>query len=80
VAVQDAGSGIDPNSLAARIDGSKVALTYSAGRVTIVPNGFSRGKHALELTVADYQETKNMETFGEVLPNTRVLRVRFTVR
>jgi hypothetical protein len=29
---------------------------------------------------ADYQETKNMENTGPVLPNTRTFRARFVVR
>jgi hypothetical protein len=29
---------------------------------------------------ADYQETKNMEDVGPVLPNTRVLRTTVTLR
>ena len=81
VSVKDAGSGIDPFSLVAKIDGSKHPVSYSAGRATVELNGLvSGGKHTLELSVADYQETKNMETFGGILPNTRVFRASFTVR
>jgi hypothetical protein len=29
---------------------------------------------------ADYQETKNMENVGAVLPNTRTLRTAITIR
>jgi hypothetical protein len=32
------------------------------------------------VTVSDYQETKNMESYGAVLPNTRVYRASFTVK
>jgi len=32
------------------------------------------------VTASDLQETKNMESFGGVLPNTRVYRASFTVR
>ena len=70
----------DPSSLAARIDGSKTDLSYASGRATIVLNGLAAGKHTLELTVGDLQETKNMESFGGVLPNTRVFRASFSVR
>ncbi len=80
VSVQDEGSGVDPDTLAARIDGSKVDFDYAAGQVGIALNGLAAGKHTLVLTVSDYQETKNFETFGGVLPNTRVYSVRFTVR
>jgi subtilisin family serine protease len=80
VSVQDAGSGVDPSSLFARIDGSKTSLSYAPGRVTIALGGLRKGRHTLELTVADYQETKNMESFGGILPNTRVYRASFTVK
>ena len=36
---------------------------------TIIP-----GRHEVTISAADYQETKNMEDVGPVLPNTRVLR------
>jgi hypothetical protein len=29
---------------------------------------------------SDYQETKNMENTGPILPNTRTLRATFTIR
>jgi hypothetical protein len=83
VSVHDAGSGVDPSSLRATIDGSTTArpVSYSAGRVSVKLSGLeSHGRHTLLLTVSDYQETKNMETFGGVLPNTRVLHAGFTVR
>ena len=32
------------------------------------------------MTVADYQETKNMEDVGPILPNTRTLRTSYLVR
>lgn len=78
LSVRDTGSGIDPSSLALRVDGAKHPLSYSSGKVTI--SGLGVGKHALELMVGDYQETKNMETFGGILPNTRVYRATITVR
>jgi hypothetical protein len=83
VAVQDAGSGVDPSTLRATIDGSSTPrpVSYSAGRVSVRLGGLeSHGRHTLRLTVSDYQETKNIETFGGILPNTRVLRAGFTVR
>jgi subtilisin family serine protease len=80
VAVADAGSGIDPSSLAARIDTGKADLSYASGRVTVELNGLAKGRHTLQLTVSDFQETKNMESFGGILPNTRVYRATFTVR
>jgi hypothetical protein len=32
------------------------------------------------VTASDYQETKNMEDVGPVLPNTRVLQTTVTLR
>jgi hypothetical protein len=80
VSVQDKGSGVNPDTLAARIDGSKYSVDYVAGNVGIALSGLAAGKHTLELTVSDYQETKNFETFGGILPNTRVYRLPFTAR
>jgi hypothetical protein len=80
VAVADSGSGIDRNSLSARVDAGKANLTYASGRVTVELNGLATGRHTLQLTVSDFQETKNMESFGGILPNTRVYRAIFTVR
>ena len=79
LSVRDSGSGVDPSSLSASIDGTKVPLTYASGTVTVVVGGLLGGRHTIELTVSDYQETKNMETFGGVLPNTRDFRASFTL-
>jgi len=38
------------------------------------------GRHTLKLSVADYQESKNMEDVARILPNTRTLSARFVVR
>ena len=83
VSVHDAGSGVDPSSLRATLDGSTTArpVSYSSGRVTVRLTGLeSHGRHTLQLAVSDYQEAKNMESFGGVLPNTRVLHASFTIR
>jgi subtilisin family serine protease len=80
VAVSDPGSGVDPSSMTARIDGNRASAAYAAGRVTVQLGGLVSGKHTLELSVADYQETKNMESYGEPFANTRVYRATFTVR
>jgi subtilisin family serine protease len=83
ISVHDAGSGVDPSSLHATIDGSSTPrpVSYSSGRVSLKLSGLeSHGRHTLDLAVSDYQEAKNMETFGGVLPNTRVLHAIFTIR
>ena len=38
-----------------------------------------RGSHRVKLIVADYQEPKNMEDVGPVLPNTRTFQARMSV-
>jgi hypothetical protein len=76
LAVTDRGSGVDPSSLSLLVDGAKHSLSYSPGEVVIT--GLGAGVHKLELTVSDFQESKNMESFGGILPNTRVFRA--TVR
>jgi hypothetical protein len=81
LSVTDKGSGVDPSSLVARVDGQKRGVSVlSGGKVAVIVDGLARGKHTLELTVSDYQETKNMEAFGNPLPNTRDYRASFTVR
>jgi subtilisin family serine protease len=80
VAVRDPGSGVDPRSLHARIGGTSVHVTYSAGVLLLRTKGLRAGKKAVRITASDYQETKNMEDVGPVLPNTRVLHTTVTLR
>jgi subtilisin family serine protease len=77
VAATDAGSGVDPSSIAAALDGKAVKARYSRGTIRIAA---AKGKHRLVLSVADYQETKNMEDVPPILPNTRTLRAAVRVR
>ena len=80
LAVADAGSGVDPQSLAATVDGRPAAAAYTAGRVAISLTGVAPGRHRVALEVADYQELKNMENVPQILPNTRRFTAPFTVR
>jgi hypothetical protein len=75
VSATDAGSGVDPASIEATLDGKHVAAGFAAGRIHMAA---TRGQHTVVLSVADYQETKNMEDVPPILPNTATLRV--TVR
>jgi hypothetical protein len=75
--VRDAGSGVDPQSFQARIDGDFAPVAYAAGRATLSLAGDRPGRHTLSLTVSDYQETKNMENVARILPNTRTVRTTF---
>jgi subtilisin family serine protease len=80
--VTDAGSGIDPLTLAASIDGQTRKTSYSRkkGTVTMAAGGLSRGRHKLVVRASDYQESRNMEDVGPILPNTRVVSTTFRVK
>jgi subtilisin family serine protease len=77
VAATDAGSGVDASSIVAALDGKPVTTTYRDGVVTIPA---APGRHRLTLTVADWQETKNMEDVVKILPNTATLTRTVVVR
>jgi subtilisin family serine protease len=80
--VRDAGSGVDPQSLQAQVDGRTRSLLYDprTGRVQIRLGGLARGRHKLLFVAADYQETKNTEDASKTLPNTRRLSATISVR
>jgi subtilisin family serine protease len=80
LAVRDGGSGVDPQSLAVARDGVQIPFTYAHGIVSVDTTTTAPGSHRIRLTAADYQETKNMEDVGPVLPNTRVFRATVDVR
>ena len=75
-AVTDAGAGVDPGAFQARVDGRGRRVTYAGGRAFISLAGLRTRAHMVVLTAADYQETKNMEDVGPILPNTRTVTVR----
>ena len=54
-------------------------MSYHLRLATVSPRGLGRGPHRLAFRASDYQETKNMENSGPILPNTRHLAARFTV-
>jgi hypothetical protein len=78
--VADRGSGVDPASLVARVDGSERSLSYVSGVARISLTGVARGRHTLVFSAADYQEAKNNENVRGILPNTRSVKRAFTVR
>jgi hypothetical protein len=80
LAVHDSGSGVDPQSFHATMGGKPVRLSYSHGVLSARTKGLRSGKTTLAVTASDYQETKNMEDVGPVLPNTRTLRTTVTLR
>ena len=80
IRARDAGAGIDPVSLEATVDG-RPARAILRGSVILVPTAsLAPGRHRLRVELSDYQETRNMENVARILPNTRVVSARVTVR
>jgi hypothetical protein len=77
VSVTDAGSGVDPSSIAVTVDGHVAAPRVSGSTLLI---SATKGRHVLEVRAADYQETKNMEDVPPILPNSSTLRTSVVVR
>ncbi|HEY8791288.1 MAG TPA: hypothetical protein VIL96_00195, partial [Gaiellaceae bacterium] len=79
--VTDRGSGVDPSSLLAQVDGRVRPILYSptSGLVQVGLGRLATGRHRLVFTAADYQETKNTEDAQTTLPNTRRLATTFVV-
>ena len=77
--ITDAGSGVDPNNLTVSIDGRSIAHTFANGILRILTDGLASGKHAISIRAADYQESKNMENTGAILPNTRFFTASVTL-
>jgi hypothetical protein len=80
VAAIDRGAGVDPSSLVVRIDGTERSARFVRGQVLIPTAGLEQGRHALRLQISDFQESRNMENVGLILPNTRILTTTFVVR
>lgn len=80
--VSDRGSGVEPSSLLAAVDGHFRQIFYapSRGLVQVDLGRLPTGRHRLLFTVSDYQETKNTEDAHATLPNTRRLATTFVVR
>jgi subtilisin family serine protease len=76
--VTDGGSGVDPTSLVAHVDGTERPVMYTAGLARVSLKGLRPGSHTLAFTAADYQEAKNNENVRGILPNTRTVRRAFT--
>jgi subtilisin family serine protease len=79
-AVRDPGSGLDPRGFRARIGGRAVRVRYANGVLLLRTKGLRPGRRAVTVKASDYEETKNMEDVGPVLPNTRVLHTTVTLR
>ena len=81
VRITDTGSGVDPHVLAVKLDGKAPSTTFdpAQGLLTISTEGVTAGTHELAIEASDYQEAKNMENTGPVLPNTRFFKATVTV-
>jgi subtilisin family serine protease len=79
-AVSDRGSGVDPLSLRVKVGSARARFTYAHGVLSIPTASLAPGKQRVTVTASDYQEAKNMEDVGPVLPNTRVLTTTVTLR
>ena len=67
VAITDAGAGVDPDSVAATLDGHVVSARLTDGRLSFRA---AAGSHKLQVMASDYQELKNMEDVAPIKPNT----------
>ena len=79
LAVHDAGAGVDPGSISVSLGGHPVGFSYAHGTLSIPTSAAHTGRLRLIVHAADFQELKNMEDVGPVLPNTRVLRALVTI-
>jgi subtilisin family serine protease len=79
--ITDHGSGVDPSSITATSDGHELPLSFDArtGRAVVDARRLGRGKHTLVVNASDYQESKNDENAGRLLPNTAELQVSVSV-
>jgi len=67
------------------VDGRSKPVSYVRGEnlATISParlGELARGRHKLVFQASDYQESRNMEDVGRILPNTRTLTTSFRVK
>ncbi|MCY7303917.1 MAG: S8 family serine peptidase [Thermoleophilia bacterium] len=80
VRVSDAGSGVDPGTAVATIDGKAQSRIWKNGTLRISTRGIFPGTHELRLQISDYQESRNTENVPPILPNTRVLKATIVIR
>ena len=79
--VADSGSGVSASDLVVRVDGTQEdAAVSSKGQVRVRIGRLSTGRHRLQISASDLQETKNSENASALaLPNTRTVHTAFTV-
>ncbi|MGL6278949.1 MAG: S8 family serine peptidase, partial [Gaiella sp.] len=57
--VADAGAGVDPGTIVARLDGRKIEARVVGGELRIDTGAVAPGRHTVRVQVSDYQETRN---------------------
>jgi hypothetical protein len=72
LAVRDAGAGVDRQSIYVFLGQRQVSFTYSHGTLSVPTPKAGTGRVRIVVRASDFQELKNMEDVGPVLPNTRV--------
>ena len=79
--VTDGGSGVSIPDVIVRIDGTQEDVSVSAdGHASVRVSGLDAGRHRVDISASDLQETKNSENASALaLPNTRTVHVAFTV-
>jgi hypothetical protein len=79
--VSDSGSGVSAPDIVVRVDGTQEdAQVSSTGQVRVRIGRLSSGRHRLDISASDLQETKNSENASALaLPNTRTVHTAFTV-
>jgi subtilisin family serine protease len=75
--ITDAGAGVDPGSISLHVDGRQVSYSFTHN---VLLAHTTSGTHRVSVVVSDFQEPKNMEDVGPVLPNTRTFTGRVNVR
>jgi subtilisin family serine protease len=75
--ITDAGAGVDPGSISLRVDGRQVPYSFTRNVLLVHTTA---GTHRVSVVVSDFQEPKNMEDVGPVMPNTRTFTARVRVR
>jgi len=80
LAVRDAGAGVDRSSIYVSLAGRSANFSYAHGTLSIPTRRSLAGRRvSIVVHAADYQELKNMEDVGPVLPNTRVLHAHVKI-
>ncbi len=80
ISVSDAGSGVDPRSARAWIDGLEAPVSVQGNIARVALGAKAPGAHRLVFQISDFQEMKNSESTAGFLPNTRILRTTIHVR